>query len=174
MVCQGYIGGCQELCTKPAFRSIDASNVLRLSVRKFSSKARAETNARRACDEELVRSRPPARRAAEKPVAAEIQPSSTYLYRSRQVQLGHSIEDDCYNEQEGLPEEEVSIEEDRRRTRAAARAGLTKAAQVTAKAGQGFLKVALPVSGWAMRTGFAAAASAVGKARPTKKKKPSK
>lgn len=44
--------------------------------------------------------------------------------------------------------------------------------QVTAKAGQGFLKVALPVSGWAVRTGFAAAASAVGKARPKKQESP--
>lgn len=135
--------------------------------------ARSEADARRACDEELVRSRPPARRT-EKPVAADIQPSSTYLYRSRQEQLGHSVDDGWLDEQAGLPEEEVSIEEDRRRTRAAARAGLSKAAQATAKAGQGFLKVALPVSGWAVRTGFAAAASAVGKARPKKQTAPSK
>lgn len=44
--------------------------------------------------------------------------------------------------------------------------------QVTAKAGQGFLNVAFPVSGWAVRTGFAAAANVVGKARPKKQGSP--
>lgn len=113
----------------------------------------------------------PGRRAAEKPIAADIQPSSTYLYRSRQDELGHSVDDNWLDEQAGLPDEEVSIEEDRKRTRAAAKAGLAKAAEISAKAGQGFLNVALPVSGWAVRTGFAAA-KAVGKARPKRRELP--
>lgn len=40
------------------------------------------------------------------------------------------MDDDWLEEQAGLPDEELSIEEDRRRTRAAAKDGLTRAAQV--------------------------------------------
>lgn len=40
------------------------------------------------------------------------------------------MDDDWLGEHAGLPDEDLSIEEDRKRTRAAAKAGLAKAAQV--------------------------------------------
>jgi hypothetical protein len=160
------------LHTRQPFTSSRVVRALRPTL-AIKPQASAGTGPGRRCDEDLVRHRPPARRAAEKPVLAKIQPSSSYLYRSRQEQLGEAA-DDKWFETDDEPTEEISMEEERRRTRAAARDGLTKAVKVTAKAGRGLLNVALPISKWAVQTGFTAAANAVGKATSKNSKAPIK
>mmetsp|Transcript_10634 Transcript_10634/g.31978 ORF Transcript_10634/g.31978 Transcript_10634/m.31978 type:complete len:170 (+) Transcript_10634:152-661(+) len=114
--------------------------------------------------QELIKTLPQVRPPADPPQSVEVQHSSSYLYRRRQEELGRSIDED-YREQAQLPLPEKSLEEERQETRAAAAKGVSKAAQATVNVGRGLLKVALPVSGWAVKQGLNAVSQAVDRAR---------